>query len=144
MIINQFSTQKSCKHSSQVRDVQKKQCNFFIHALHCQQGQYFGKSEDPLIKVLVQDFQSTYNFQMKLVTTHGQLTAAAQLVQMHLSFLTIYVSRHNYSARFTDWNYWFSHLATYLEIIRCAYWLVRIGEHRKTVTLRSKNHFSAL
>lgn len=84
----------------------KQQSNIFVHTLHCQQNQYFGKTKNPFTEVLMQGFHFTFSSPKDLVITHGRLTAAAaQLLQRCSGFLTLYVSRHNCTASFADWNY---------------------------------------
>lgn len=107
----------------------KKQSNIFVHTLHCQQNQYFAKS-----KILSQKAQCKVFISLSILrrnqSPHIRLTAATQLLQRHSSFLTLYVSRHNCTASFADWNDQFSYSTTCLEQMRCTYCLDRVGEHR--------------
>lgn len=128
-LFNQFSTQKSHQQSSQVKTVQKKAIRYLCSHFTLPAEPIFCKTKNPLTEILVQGFHFTFSSLKKLVTTHGRLTAAAQLLQRHSSFLTLYVSRHNCTASFADWNYQFSYSVTCLEQMRCTYCLDRMGEH---------------
>jgi len=136
MIINQFSMQISHQLSSQVRATQIGNV-IFLFMLYTACGvNILAKSKDPLVKVLVQDFHFPFSSPMQLLTAHGQLTAAARLLQPHSSLLTTYVSRHNYAAGFAGWDDWFSHPAACLEQTRCACCLVRRRERGEAVNTK--------